>query len=35
MAVERGYLVQDIQLRLDNWDGTTMPVERGHLEYDI
>ncbi len=35
MAVERGYMGQDIQLRQGNQDGTTMPVERGHLGHDI
>jgi hypothetical protein len=35
MEVERGYLRQDIQLRQEIGDGTTMPFERGHLEHDI
>jgi hypothetical protein len=35
MAVESGYLGQDIQLRKGNQDGTTVPVERGHLGGDI
>ncbi len=34
-AAERGYLVQDIQLRQGNRDGTTMPVVRGQLGHDI
>jgi hypothetical protein len=35
MAVERGYLGQGIQIRQGNQDGTTVPVERGHLGHDI
>ncbi len=35
MEVSRVYLRPDIQLRQENGDGTTMPIERGHLEHDI